>query len=168
MGRGSKSIERRAAPCVHEGTRRPQVGHGLRGCAAQQRTDPTDKAVRPPHLHAFDWVGSRFNAGMSSSPLLSRGFRLLAGDARRRAVCAGVAMGMMSWALARFGVRSEYSSAMALLMVVCGGASFVFVELEWDIRRRRAAMLTSNRWRDLVCIQGLALLTTVQCVQALT
>jgi len=72
----------------------------------------------------------------------------------------------MSSALARFGVRSEGSSALALLMVVCGGASFVFVELERDMSRRRAATLTGGRWHDLVCIQGLALLATVQSVQA--
>jgi hypothetical protein len=127
-----------------------------------------DKAVPHPQLCAFARVDSRFNPGMSSSSLLSRGFRLLAGDARRRAVCAGVTLGLMSLAMARFGVRSECSSAMALLMVACGGASFVFVELERDMNRRRAATLAGGRWHDLVCIQGLALLATVQGVQALS
>lgn len=81
----------------------------------------------------------------------------------RRSVVTGVVLALVVWALATYGLRSSTSVAMALVVVLSGGASSVLFELERMRQPVHTLFAHARRW---VCLQGIALLATLACLGA--
>jgi hypothetical protein len=78
--------------------------------------------------------------------VLSRSAAALVGTANRRAVCVGAALAIMTWALARYGVRTESSTLIAVLMVASGSAAAALFEMDAQCPTHRLPSRSDWAW----------------------
>lgn len=97
-----------------------------------------------------------------------RGARLAAAlrDTHAHAVLVGALLGVLSWAMARFGdarlLATGHIGFLAVLMVAAGGAAFVCHAVDRHAGGRRVgpglALKLSRRWVLLLCLSCLAVI----------